>query len=232
MPRIPFESDAIPLPKVSHADEGGAAEGYRTLTLRTERGPVETRLYEAAGARSAALFVGGVGGGFDTPALGLYPRLGGELMREGISALRVRFRRSTELTEATHDVLAGLLLLGERGVTRVGLVGHSFGGAVVVAAAVASPLVMTVVTLATQSYGTEGAAKLSPRSLLLLHGTDDEILPPTSSWTTFRMARQPKELKLLEGARHCLDEMAEEVHGMVHDWLVQHLRPPEPEGTL
>ena len=231
MPRIPGAGDRIPEPKLSYAADLGVTDGYRTLVLRTERGPVETHLYEAEEARGAVLFVGGVGGGFDSPAHNLYPRLAGELAARGVSALHVRFRRSTDLPEAVHDVLAGLWLLDTRGVQRVVLVGHSFGGAVVISAGVRSEQVTAVVTLATQSYGTNEVASLSPRPLLLLHGTDDEILPATSSWSVHRMAREPKTLELFEGARHCLDEMADEVHDILQAWLLKQLGAAVPRLT-
>jgi len=51
--------------------EVGAAEGpFQAVRLPTSRGDVELRHYPAAGSPRAALFVGGVGGGFDTPGRG------------------------------------------------------------------------------------------------------------------------------------------------------------------
>ncbi|HYO57030.1 hypothetical protein [Archangium sp.] len=61
----------------------------RAYTLGTKRGPVEVLLYESVGAKVGALLAGGVGGGFDTPALGLYPRLAEVLPRHGLSTLRL-----------------------------------------------------------------------------------------------------------------------------------------------
>lgn len=104
--------------------------------------------------------VGGVEGSYDSPARGLYPRLASELVAEGVSVLRVRFRFPTVLDEAHHDVVAGVDHLTAAGVGRVALVGHSFGGAAVIAAAVDRPAVVAVCTLSTQSYGTEAATRL------------------------------------------------------------------------
>jgi len=121
-------------------------------------------------------------------------------------------------------------------VERVGLVGHSFGGAVVISAAVASrkgtgPAVTAVVTLATQSYGTERVAELSPRPLLLVHGTDDEILPPVCSLSTYRQAHEPKEIRIFQGARHGLDEVTEPLRQLVHAWLLRQLGAPAAKET-
>jgi dienelactone hydrolase len=65
------------------------------------------------------------------------------------------------------DVLLGLAWLAGEGRRRVVLVGHSFGGAVVVTAgAAAGDAVVAVAALSSQTRGTEAAASLSPKSLL------------------------------------------------------------------
>jgi hypothetical protein len=170
------------------------------------------------------LLAGGVGGGFDTPARGLFPRLGEELLRHGLSTLRVKYRNPTDLSEAVRDVLAGVDFLVARGLERVALVGHSFGGAVMIDAAARSPWVASVVGLAPQSHGTEAVAKLPPRSLLLIHGLADTVLSPSCSLSIYDRARGRKGLELLPGAGHVLDEDAERVFLCVRDWVLQELR--------
>jgi len=101
---------------ITGVHEGETRDGYREVTLSTTRGDVECRYYPAGDAQKAVVFVGGIGGDFDTPARGLYPLLCGELAREGIAALRVRFRHPTVLEEATLDVLAGLTFLDGEGI--------------------------------------------------------------------------------------------------------------------
>ncbi len=158
----------------------GTAEGFETVTLHTSRGDVETRYYAAPGATAGAIFVGGAGGGFDTPVRGwLYPRLCEQLSRDdGVACLRVRYRDPHDLEESTLDVLAGVAFLQSEGVERVALVGHSFGGAVVIQAAAASESVKTCIPMSTQTYGADPAADLSPRcSILVAHGTADKSSP-------------------------------------------------------
>jgi pimeloyl-ACP methyl ester carboxylesterase len=205
---------------------GAGEDRFEELRLGTLRGEVACRYYRAERPRGAAVFVGGVGGGWDTPARGLYPRLCGELPAEGIACLRVRFRFPTVLEEAVHDVVSALGFLRED--ERAGplaLVGHSFGGAVTVRAAAAAEGVRTVVTLATQAYGAEQVAGLGPGcSILLLHGAADTILPVTASEHLYRLARDPKELAVFPGAGHSLDAAAEEVHRRVRGWIVRELR--------
>jgi hypothetical protein len=184
------------------------------------------RYYPVPGAMAAAVFVGGAGGGFDTPVRGwLYPRLCEELGREeGIAGLRVRYRHANDLEECVLDLLAGISFLEADFVTDVAVVGHSFGGAVVIQAAALSETVRTCVALSTQTYGATPAATLGPRcSLLLAHGTADEILPPACSEYVYRIAREPKKLLLKEGVRHGLDEWADELPGIVRGWIVTEL---------
>jgi pimeloyl-ACP methyl ester carboxylesterase len=207
----------------------GEAEGaLRPVTLRMTVGDVECRYYAVDGSRLGAIWVGGIGGGFDSPARGLYPALCEDLMGEGIASLRLRYRHPTILEESTLDVLAGIAFLESQGVELLALTGHSFGGAVVIHAASAAPNVRGVVTLATQSYGTEPVRRLGPDcSILMLHGGADRILPPSSSQLVFRAAHQPKQLLLYEGAGHGLDEVADEVRRVVREWIVERLRAEE-----
>lgn len=199
-------------------------EGYQSVRLETSRGTVACRYYQVPDVRCAVIWVGGVGGDWDTPAQGLYPRLCQELMAEGIASLRVRYRYPTELEEAILDVLAGIAYLQRDGIDAVALVGHSFGGAVVIQAAAASDVVCSIVTLATQSYGAAPVANLAPRcSILAIHGAEDQVLPPSCSVYVHRLADEPKRLVIYEGAGHGLDEVAAEVHQTVHDWIVERL---------
>ena len=195
------------------------------MQLGTDRGPVECRHYAVERAAEAAIFVGGVGGGWDSPARELYARLAEALVAEGIASLRVRFRHPTVLDEAVFDVLAGARYLERLGVRSLALVGHSFGGAVVIRAGARTDAARTVVALATQAFGAEPAAELSPRcSLLVVHGTDDRVLRPVNAELVHELAREPKRLVVLTGAGHGLDESADEVLRLVRDWLVDELR--------
>ena len=72
--------------------------------------------------------VGGTGGGFDTPARGLYPRLAQDLRNDRISTIQVRYRHPADLLESTVDTILGMRYLESQGVRALGLVGHSLGG--------------------------------------------------------------------------------------------------------
>ncbi len=198
-------------------------DGYFPVVIETDVGDVSCRYYRSAAAGLAALWVGGIGGNWDTPARDLYPRLCAELTRESISSLRVRFRSPVDLSACVADVRAGLAFLAREKMVAAGLVGHSLGGAAVIAAGATSNLVRTVVALSTQSYGAESAVHLAPRSLLLVHGADDIVLPASSSRYIYEIASEPKKLVLLEGTGHVLDEAAGQVYSLVRQWLIEHL---------
>jgi alpha/beta superfamily hydrolase len=203
--------------------QAASAEGYLAVTATTPRGSVEMRFYEQPNASAAVLMVGGEAGNFDSPARNLYPRLAAELRSRGIASLHVKFRNPTDFHDSVYAVLTGIDFLIARRCSHIGLIGHSFGGAVVISAGALSTEVVTVVTLAPQSYGTNAVAELTPRSLLMIRGEQDETSPASSAKEIFQRAREPKELHLVH-ARHSLEEAADEVYATVSHWLVDELR--------
>ncbi|MGZ7160840.1 MAG: alpha/beta hydrolase, partial [Methanobacterium sp.] len=183
------------------------------------------RYYKSSTTTSGAIWVGGVGGGFDSPAGGLYPQLSRKLKEEGISSLRIQYRYSTNLAECIYDIVAGIKFLQNEGISSIALIGHSLGGAVVIQAALMSNLVHTVVTLATQSYGADNVKDLPEEtSILLIHGQDDSVLPVSCSRAIFGMAHEPKERILLSANGHCLEESADEVKKIVYNWILNKLK--------
>jgi dienelactone hydrolase len=216
-------------PPLKSVQEGATGDSYREYLLTSTGCKVLTRYFDAVGS-AAAIMVGGVGGDFDSPANELYPRLARSLQPEGVSTLRVQFRDPVDLDDSMADVLLGIEFLRSRGTRRIALVGHSLGGAVAIQAALRSPDVVTVVTLATQGFGTEGVEDLAPRSILLVHGYDDDVLPPVCSIDAYDRAAQPKTLKLLEGTRHGLNESATDVFTLLQTWLLRELRADKPSS--
>ncbi|MBF8266534.1 MAG: phospholipase/carboxylesterase [Dehalococcoidia bacterium] len=199
------------------------ANGGTGVLLRTNMGSIRCLFHRAAEATRAVLWVAGVGGGFNGGG-GLYPLLSDELTEEGISSLRLSYRKSNSFLDCVLDVVAGVHFLQERGHSRVALVGHSLGGAVVIAAAPLCDAVATVVGLASQTYGAHYVSLVSPRPLLLVHGEADTRLGPHCSQQIFQMAREPKELVLYPGAGHSLRECREQLHPLLKTWLADKLR--------
>ena len=204
-------------------------EGVEELTLQTNVGDIVALLHPALEGAPTVVWVGGAGGGLDGPAWGMYPRLAGRLAAEGIASLRLHYRRPNHLEDCVADTLLGAAyLVQQRGYRRVALVGHSFGGAVVISAGALGDDITAVVAMSSQTYGTDLAPQISPRPLLLLHGTADEILSHRCSENIYARARQPKELLLYNGCRHGLDECREQVDEAVTSWLTKELLAKKP----
>jgi uncharacterized protein len=216
----PRVSDEINL-RILGVDPGEEIVGARRLQIRTTRGAIPALLHSAANPGRAVLCVSGALGGFDGPAM-LYARLGLELPGKGVSVARLNYRAPNEFGECVIDAMAALSFLKGIGHERIAVIGHSFGGAVAINAATLRP-VATVVSIASQLAGAHMVADLAPRPLLLVHGTADTILPPDSSRALYERAREPKTIKLFEGAGHRLTEVADELFELVQDWILTHI---------
>ena len=194
------------------------------LILQTNVGDIVARYHSVPATGAAVIWVGGAGGGLDGPAGGLYPRLAYQLTGQGIASLRLHYRYPNDLENCVIDTLVGIHYLKEsRNQNRLALVGHSFGGAVVISAGALSEPVVAVAALSSQTYGTSLVDQISPRSLLLMHGTADEILPDECSRSLYQRAQEPKELRLYPGCRHGLDECRDQVDLDLRTWLAAQL---------
>ena len=204
---------------------------HRILRLMTNRGQIFGRYYGRPDCEAGVIWVGGTGGGFDSPAGGLYDQVPPRLLEKGVSSLRIRFREPGNLDECVLDVMAGMRVLESEGVSALGLVGYSFGGAVIIQAASTTPLVRSLVTLATQSYATDTIDRFPPGgAILTIHGKQDEALPWQGSQDLYdRAYRQERTLLLYEEGSHTLDEVAGDIERQVTHWLLRTL--PHRENT-
>jgi uncharacterized protein len=196
--------------------EGERGEG---VMLLTDRGNTPAILHAFPEAQHAVLWVCGARGGFGGPGQGTYARLAEGLRHKQIASLRMSYRYPNVLHECILDVLAGVTYLQHRGAAPVVLVGHSFGGAVVIAAGVVHPHVAGVVALAPQTYGAQMAGQLAPRPLLVVHGKADTRLPYACGVHIYDWAQEPKQLILYEGAEHRLDECAAALEQLLTQWI-------------
>jgi uncharacterized protein len=204
--------------RILGVDPGDEIAGARKISLRTSRGAVPIVMHAAPSATRAVVCICGAIGGFDGPAM-LYPRLGFELPRKGVSVARVNYRAPNDFDECVLDTLAALIFLKGTGHQRVAIVGHSFGGAVAINAGTASPVAVAVIAISSQLAGAHVVAELAPKPLLLIHGTTDGILPHRSSELIYERAQEPKRLMLFEGADHRLTGKGEELFALVDEWL-------------
>lgn len=206
----------LELREVGH---GPAEEGTERVLLHTSAGTITCRFHDAPGGDTAVLWVFGAGGGLGGPAGGVYFRLGRQLVAEGVASLELDYRRPRDLPGCVADVLLGIEYLATRGRSRVVLVGHSFGGAVVITAGATSEAVIAVAALSSQRSGTDAAGHISPRPLLVIHGSADEILPDACSRDIYSRAREPKRLILYPGCMHGLDQCRDELDRDLLSWL-------------
>ena len=201
--------------------EGELGEG---VLLQTDRGDIQAILHQAPEAQHGVIWVGGARGGFGRPGQGAYARLAEVLCRDRISSLRLCYRYPNVLPECALDVMAGVAYLMHCHAQPVVLVGHSFGGAVVITAGALNEHVAGVVALAPQTYGATLAGKLAPRPLLVVHGKADTRLPYSCGEQIYHWAQEPKQLVLYEGAEHRLDECADALDQLLTQWIPATLR--------
>ncbi|HUW45423.1 MAG TPA: alpha/beta hydrolase, partial [Dehalococcoidia bacterium] len=60
--------------------------------------------------------------------------------------------------------------------------------------------------------------KISPRPLLLAHGDADELIPLEHAQKLYQKAKEPKELKIIPGAKHKM-RLEKAAMAFVLDWL-------------
>jgi alpha/beta superfamily hydrolase len=198
------------------------------IQLQTSRGDIRADYYPAttngAPTKMGVVWVEGAGNhGPDGPPDTIYPPVCERLQRKGIAGLRLHYRRPGFTVHCVLDTLCGIAFLQGEGIDRIALVGHSFGGAVVISAGAISPVVRAVVPMSSQTEDTEFASRVSPRSMLLIHGTSDSTLPPSCSEEIYAEAKEPKELRLFRGAGHDLFAARDDIIDLLVGWIPEQL---------
>ncbi len=204
-------------------------DGQEGITIETSGGEVRGILHPATGlandtGKAGVIWICGAKGGLGGPSFGIYVDLARELAAQGVASLRLDYRFPGDLPMCVLDVLLGSTFLVQEGVDRVGLVGHSFGGAVVIIAGVLSRTVRAVVGLSSQTYGAQRVGELAPKSLLLIHGERDQNLSPDCSRNIYAWAGEPKELVIYPDNGHFLRECHDELFALLKRWLLDKLR--------
>ena len=200
-------------------------DGNLRVMIETTRGQIRGVLHPCATAPGAAIYAGGAMGGFQGPS-NIYETLAARL-RPQLTGLRMHYRKPGEFFECVLDVLAGVSFLRGVGAGDVALVGHSFGGAVVIKAGEISPQVTAVAALSSQLYGTRGVDRLG-KPLLLVHGMRDGVLDHAASEDIHARAQEPKRLVLYAQADHSLAQNAGELEDLLAEWLPSVVGGPAP----
>ncbi len=199
-------------------------DGNLRVMIETTRGEIRGILHPCANAPGAVIYVGGAMGGFEGPANDLYGRLADRL-KPRLSGLRLHYRHPGEFQECVLDVLAGVSFFRGVGAGDVALVGHSFGGAVVIKAGELASSVSGVAALSSQLYGTRTVERLA-KPLLLVHGMRDGVLDYTASEDIHARAAEPKRIVLYADADHSLAQCAIELEELLTSWLPSATRGP------
>ena len=200
--------------------DGTTGEG---LQFKTSRGDFAAILHRASNADQGVIWVCGARGGFGGPGPDTYARMAEKFTGEGITSLRLDYRYANDVFECALDLLAGVAFLKGTGHEPVVVVGHSFGGAVVIAAAANSAHIKGVVALSPQTYGAGMAGQVAPRKLLVVHGKADTRLAFACGQQIYDMANEPKELVLYEGAEHRLEECRDDLEELLGRWIPETL---------
>lgn len=193
------------------------------LTLNTDRGSIDGLYISDSKTELAVVWAGSWTG--EDRISPIARNTASLLVKKGIDSLIIKYRNPRELPSSSIDTEAGVLFLENLGYSRIALVGHSFSGAVVITTGPLRDSIVTVVALASQTYGARPARELSPRPLLLIHGTKDERLDVYCSEQIYSWAKQPKELLILEGSSHSLREDLETVETKIENWISEIMKP-------
>lgn len=218
------EKEIVKLELLEIQQEAGE-NGVEEVRLRTNDGIIPCHFHKSRSGDSAVLFVAGTAP--QEPAGGLYERLAVQLAPNNIAALRLNYRKPGLFIDCVLDVLLGIGFLRNQGTRRIALVGHSFGGSVVINAGVASPAVVAVAALSSQMTGADDIAELSPKPVLLMHGTADEVRSEIGTRQLFDLAAEPKELVLYPDCGHDFGECREQIDRDLLEWL-RRVTPAEP----
>lgn len=197
------------------------------VTIQTKRGPISMHYYPGKNANTGLVVVGGIGTGFDSPAAGLYERLGNDLTTNGVSTVHLCFRQIDPFPDTVHDVRAAINWLKQIGIKKVILIGHSLGGASVISAASYEPDVIGAAALCSQPYGANQVSTMTDKRLFVGAGLFDVVEPPCWSSSIYREARCDKQLHYYP-ALHTLDSSGNAVYKALHKWIIDQCSEKQP----
>lgn len=186
--------------------------------IHTGRGDIPAVFSVCEGAPGAVVWL--CQEDMEGPAGGVYAELARDLVAEGISSVRIAFRRPEAQLQCVADAMSAVTVLRSLGAQRVAVVGHSFAGAVAIQSASLNTAIDAVAALSAQGPGSESIDRIAPRPVFLLHGQDDQVINASVADVLYERAGDPKGLILFEGVGHDLSECREELYDYLMSWLI------------
>lgn len=187
-------------------------------------------------------------------------KLADALVEQGFSVLRFDFSgngdsegdfSSCDYEKQRHDILAAIGFMRAKGCSKVGLVGHSMGGAAVLltasevdvgaVASLASPAFINVARLKefakkyAGNHVTDGfvdnllrtniieAVEKIDSPTLFVHGSDDKVISVSECEELFKHAKEKKRFVVVDGAQHSFHSGLDTVIGEVVQWMNSYL---------
>ncbi len=169
------------------------------------------------------------------------------LAERGIATLRFDFSGlgesggefdSTGLSQNVRDVVSAANALREHHRAPALLVGHSLGGAAILAAAAQIPEAVGVATIGTPfepllEHCDPGQLGKLKKALILFHSPQDDVVSIDDARSIYQAARHPKSFVSLDGADHLLGRRgdARYVADVLAAWASRYL-PDQPVAEL
>ena len=177
---------------------------------------------ELNNSRGTIVAIGGTGGGFYGPSY-IYDDISNNLTKMKLSLLRVHVKPPFQL--ATMQLINAIEILISRNNTKpIVLIGWSMGGASIIHSAKYlinnnKIKVNSIITLAGQSYGADPISELNV-PIYIIHGSNDKVMGPHVAKHIWNIAKNPKELVILDGASHFMNEKDKELKKYVYKWIL------------
>lgn len=220
--------------ELSHAPHSNKTCIVKPMTIKVEDGPdgavpgflhLPPTASAAPASNTAAILLSGAGGGIVGPS-SIYLSLADKLasLKQPVPALRLDYRYPARNKYCVRDVLSAMdELQSSYGIKNFVLVGWSFGGAPVFTIGGSDARVVGCATVASQTAETEGIRSLSPKPLLLLHGTGDRTLSKSCSESLYERygSKGDRHLHLFPDDDHALTRNSLEAEQLIGGFVLK-----------
>ena len=204
---------------------GGSVAGFLHVHSHTDQRSTHDTGRSRPESTTAAILLSGAGGGTSGPS-GMYLSIADKLAssQAQIPTLRLDYRLPARTEPCVQDVVAAMAYLEDRCRSSCFiLVGWSFGGSPAITLAGTDARVTGVCTLASQTAGTRLITRVSPKPILLLHGSADRMLGASCSEALYAAYGQKgdRKLHIFPGDNHSFSINASVADSMLCDFILR-----------